>query len=499
MKEQPLRFHYLYSKTQLSNLIINMTENKYEPLTKCLCTNTWIDYIKAQGWNTEGLYDGLGYDEEYMCDVENWMPSGQVYKFSINITGKFHEGPELFYRMGIWAAKNRTVGALYAMARSFIDPGSIYDRLPKYIENFNKHMKMEIVERSKNKALLNTYHMTEVTAIKEICEWTRGLIAAAPCVLNLPTAEAKETLCELNGDECCQYEVVWTKRRNILVSIWEKTLGQKKIIEEQRLALEKDQEKLLEHFEERMRLKHALDLAMEVQQSLLPRSDPTIEGLDIAGKSIYCDETGGDYYDFLYRGKHGQRKIGVLVGDVSEHGIPAALLMTTARASLRQRSSMSGSIARIVSAVNRQLSHDVEETGRFMTLFYGEIDTENKSLRWVNAGHDPGIIYDSSSDTFEELGGRGLPLGVFEDSQYRESHREITPGQIIVIGTDGVWEARNPTGEMFGKSRLKEIIRAHATEPAKQILDAVIRESEQFRNPLSIEDDFTLVVVKVEQ
>jgi len=93
-----------------------MTENKYEPLTKCLCTNTWIDYIKAQGWNTEGLYDGLGYDEEYMCDVENWMPSGQVCKFSINITAKFHEGPELFYKMGIWAAKHRTVGALYAMA-----------------------------------------------------------------------------------------------------------------------------------------------------------------------------------------------------------------------------------------------------------------------------------------------------------------------------------------------------------------------------------------------
>jgi len=134
-----------------------------------------------------------------------------------------------------------------------------------------------------------------------------------------------------------------------------------------------------------------------------------------------------------------------------------------------------------------------------MTLFYGEIDTENKSLRWVNAGHDPGIIYDSSSDTFEELGGRGLPLGVFEDSQYIESHREITPGQIIVIGTDGVWEPHNPKGEMFGKSRLREIIRTHAIEPAKQILDAVIRESEQFRNPLSIEDDFTLVVVKVEQ
>lgn len=92
-----------------------------------------------------------------------------------------------------------------------------------------------------------------------------------------------------------------------------------------------------------------------------------------------------------------------------------------------------------------------------------------------------------------------MPLGVFEDSQYTESSREIVPGQIIVIGTDGVWEACNPKGEMFGKDRLREIIRAHSAEPAKQILDALIKESEQFRNPLGIEDDFTLVVVKVER
>jgi len=249
----------------------------------------------------------------------------------------------------------------------------------------------------------------------------------------------------------------------------------------------------------RTSLKKAMGQAMDVQQNLLPKDAPKVEGLDIAGKSIYCDETGGDYYDFLEMSELGQGKISVVVGDVSDHGIPAALLMTTARAFLRQRASMSGSIANIVSDVNRQLSHDVGETGRFMTLFYAEIDTQNKSLSWVNAGHDPGIIYDSRTGFFDELAGHGLALGVFEDCEYKESQRQITPGQIIAIATDGIWEARNGRGEMFGKNRLKEIIRAHATEPAKQILDMVIKESQQFRNPLSMEDDFTLVVVKVEQ
>ena len=251
---------------------------------------------------------------------------------------------------------------------------------------------------------------------------------------------------------------------------------------------------LKEHY----RMSQSLALAREVEQSLLPRTDPKVEGLDIAGKSIYCDETGGDYYDYLYRGEHEQGKIGIVVGDVSGHGIESALLMTTVRAFLRQRSSMSGSIAGIVSDVNQELSRDVEESGRFMTLFYGEIDTKEKIIRWVRAGHDPGILYDSSTESFDELAGGGLPLGIFKDSEYKELQREIRPGQIIVIGTDGIWEAHNPKGESFGKDALLKIIRTHANEPAKEIIGAVIDAIENFRSSLAQEDDVTLVVIKVE-
>jgi sigma-B regulation protein RsbU (phosphoserine phosphatase) len=248
---------------------------------------------------------------------------------------------------------------------------------------------------------------------------------------------------------------------------------------------------------ERERLQQSLDIAMEVQQNLLPADDPEIEGLDIAGTSIYCEETGGDYYDYLMTGENGQKKICVVVGDVADHGIPSALLMTTARAFLRQRASRSGELDNVVSDVNRQLTRDVEDSGRFMTLFICEIDRNNNVIHWVNAGHDPAMIYHRESDAFEELAGNALPLGVSEMTAYQKFDKKITPGQVIIMGTDGIWESRSPQGEMFGKKRFKEIIRNNAGGPAKDIIQAVIKEVDRFCHPLEKADDITLVVSKI--
>ena len=245
-------------------------------------------------------------------------------------------------------------------------------------------------------------------------------------------------------------------------------------------------------------VRQALSLAMEVQQNLLPKTNPQIEGLDIAGNSIYCDETGGDYYDFLEVGTPGEGKIGVVVGDVSDHGIPSALLMATARALIRQRCSAFGRIDRVVSDVNRQLARDVKDSGRFMTLFYAEIESPHKIMRWVNAGHEPAIIFDPVTDTFSDLnGGNNLAMGVFEDTEFKEAQQEISPGQIIVIATDGIWEARNPQGEMFSKDRVHQIIRGNATKSAKDIQDSILDSLQHFQKDVKLEDDMTLVVIKV--
>ena len=249
---------------------------------------------------------------------------------------------------------------------------------------------------------------------------------------------------------------------------------------------------------ERDRMRHSLLLAKEIQQNLLPGREPHIDGLDISGRSIYCDETGGDYYDFLDTAKPGERKICVVVGDVSDHGIPSALLMTTARAFLRQRMSRAGDLNRIVSDVNRQLARDVEESGQFMTLFLCEIDVDNQWVRWVRAGHDPALIYDLETDSFDELGGRGLALGVFEDSKYQTLTREIKPRQIIAIGTDGIWETTNIQGQQFGKERFKNVIQANASESAVEILTRVINKVDGFAGQSEKSDDVTLVIIKVE-
>jgi sigma-B regulation protein RsbU (phosphoserine phosphatase) len=245
--------------------------------------------------------------------------------------------------------------------------------------------------------------------------------------------------------------------------------------------------------------KKALALAGEVQKSLLPQNRPTVQGLDIAGRNVSCDEIGGDYFDFLWRRDTGQGPFSVVVGDISGHGVDSALLMTTARAFLRMRASQPGTISQIITAMNRHLTRDVLESGRFMTLFYMTIDPEKNYIDWVRAGHDPALIYDPLNDEFEELKGSGVALGLNEAFDYQENNRRgLTNGQIIAIGTDGIWEATNREGQMFGKERFRNIIRKNSHAAAGDILNAVYHELNQFTRGQRSEDDITLVVIKID-
>jgi sigma-B regulation protein RsbU (phosphoserine phosphatase) len=245
--------------------------------------------------------------------------------------------------------------------------------------------------------------------------------------------------------------------------------------------------------------KKALALAGEVQKSLLPQDKPVVQGLDIAGKNVSCDEIGGDYFDFLWRRDTKKGPFSVVVGDISGHGVDSALLMTTARAFLRMRASQPGTIAEIITAMNRHLTRDVLETGRFMTLFYLTIDPEKDRIDWVRAGHDPALVYDPGRDEFTELKGDGVALGLRENFDYQENNISgLANGQIIAIGTDGIWEAVNSNGEMFGKERFRDILRENAGAGSGDILNAVYTELDQFTRGQKSEDDITLVIIKVD-
>jgi sigma-B regulation protein RsbU (phosphoserine phosphatase) len=243
---------------------------------------------------------------------------------------------------------------------------------------------------------------------------------------------------------------------------------------------------------EQNQMRRSLDLAREIQQSLLPSSVPEVAGLDIAGQSIYREKTGGDYYDFLNFEKGSSKRVDIIIGDVAGHGLPSALLMITARALIRLRSSLPGSISDIVTDVNHHLSKDTGESGRFMTLFYLSIDLVNKSIKWVRAGHEPAILYNPHDDSFQKLIGPGIPLGVDQAGQFEECQEMgLAKGQIIVLNTDGIRETRNSRDEMFGNDSICEIIRQKKDAVAHEIMNSILEERYNFQSNSNPEDDFT--------
>jgi phosphoserine phosphatase RsbU/P len=252
---------------------------------------------------------------------------------------------------------------------------------------------------------------------------------------------------------------------------------------------------MIEGLRHRIELITALKLAEEVQRTLLPAAPPRVPGLDLAGASIYCNETGGDYYDYVFLPTG---RLGIVVADVSGHGIDAALFMASARAFLLSGIQAFKSPSLMARDVNRYVTRDSAATGRFMSMFFLEIDPAAKTLRWVRAGHEPAVVYNTAGAGFHELGGEGMAMGVVDDAEYRDYTRQgWEPGSVVVIGTDGITETRNTAGELFGSERVREVIRANAAAAAADIQAAVIQAVQTFRGDAPQEDDVTLVVVKL--
>lgn len=254
---------------------------------------------------------------------------------------------------------------------------------------------------------------------------------------------------------------------------------------------------MVPELQERTRLKQSLELAREVHRSLLPAVLPQPPGLDMAGASVSCEEAGGDSFDVIPGARGEPGRVAALVGDVSGHGLDAALLMATARAFLRVSALGQGTPAQAVTEANRFLAMDTVGTGRFMTLFYLELDPARRGLTYVRAGHDPAFLYRAAPDSFEELGGPGIPLGVLEDKRFEE--RSVPwphPGDVLLVGSDGLWEARRPDGEMFGKDRVRDVLRNNASLGSEGILGALFAALEAFKEGEPSEDDVTLLVIK---
>lgn len=242
---------------------------------------------------------------------------------------------------------------------------------------------------------------------------------------------------------------------------------------------------------EKKRLEAQLEVARQVQLSLLPEGDPALEGFDISGYNFSTEEVSGDYYDFV---KVYDDHLGLVIADVSGKGVPASLLMAFLRASLRS-AIRTGYAPNVAMAKVNFLLWETIEPHQFVTAFYGMLDTTNRTLAFVNAGHNPPLILDRDGRArFIERG--GLPLGMFRDTRYYEYYLPIEGGQTLVLYTDGATEATNAAGEEYGRQRLVEAVREGRDRTARELIDYIYNEIYAWTGAAGASDDVTFVVIK---
>lgn len=245
---------------------------------------------------------------------------------------------------------------------------------------------------------------------------------------------------------------------------------------------------------EQGRMERELQLAYQVQAGLIPARAPQIAGWQFAGHWRPARELSGDYYDFI---DAGDGCLGLVIGDVADKGMPSALFMVHARAAVRTAVRYRDPPAQAIFEAN-ELVHPESKRGHFVTLFYARLDTASGRLTYVNAGHNPPLLYDASNRQFRELTLTGYPLGLMDAARYGEGRAMLAPGDVLVMYTDGLTEAVDASGNDFGEERLQDLIRRNAHLPAAEVSASMAGALEEFAGDAPPFDDLTLLVVKRE-
>ncbi len=247
---------------------------------------------------------------------------------------------------------------------------------------------------------------------------------------------------------------------------------------------------------ERERFSRELEIAHQVQTRLLPHKDPTIENYAIKGLCVSAREVGGDYYDYF---DLGDNKLGLVIGDVSGKGLPAAFYMTLTKGIFHSQAGTSLSPCEVLKKVNKILIHTLEK-GSFVTMFYGILDYAENTFMYARAGHEPGIYYNSINNKIEILRPPGIGLGLKEGSIFEKNicdrRLRLSSGDMILLYTDGFNDARNKNNEDFGRERILKFIEKSKDIAGNDLIKALSDEISVFSDNSPQFDDLTVISIK---
>lgn len=260
------------------------------------------------------------------------------------------------------------------------------------------------------------------------------------------------------------------------------------MVEQARLRAEAEEKNRLE--QENKRLEAELDLAREIQMRLVPAAGMEFGPWDVEGLVVPARQVGGDYFDYFPLGPD---RIGIAIADVSGKGVPASLLMSNLEATLRNICNGEQPIPEMIGAVNRHMSQK-SGGGKFITMFYAEIDRRTSTMRFTNAGHNYPLLR-RPDGSLEELKPGGLLLGLFPEARYEMGEVAFGPDDALLLYSDGISEAFDLRGEQYGEERLMELWGKLAIRPAADAVRGMFDELERYRGSAPQSDDMTVVVV----
>jgi sigma-B regulation protein RsbU (phosphoserine phosphatase) len=271
-------------------------------------------------------------------------------------------------------------------------------------------------------------------------------------------------------------------------------LAQAVKIERERAAKEVERKEKNLALLENARVTRDMELAKQIQLSLLPAFPPEIPFIRVASRCLPAAHVGGDYFDFFRRGENLQD---LVIADVSGHSVGAALIMVETRSVLRAQAQTAGSAADILTVVNNLLYEDLTRAELFISMFYITVDLVTLRLTYASAGHNKPLLIRGATGICEELDAEGMILGVKPAVEFEEKSLQLEQGDVLVMYTDGVTEASNAEDELFGVERLSEVISARRGEEPEVILEEIMAAARRFNSGDSFVDDVSLIVVKV--